>query len=207
VRSTAYQLLQQAIAEEVEPVLKKKVEKAIANGVLLNAGDAIYGVYQSAVYFDDEFFHLDPDFNEMDSIDEIDWEELGYADYEDFCLSEHKSYSTGEIESFVPKRIARYLSKSQAEVAAEQLHQKLASEFNYNYSEFEWKSDFVFDEWCEADRISDIDEYEYLCKLQEDLKAKGNYELLGKLWRDSVGDLTFVREETVTEPRYLKIEQ
>jgi hypothetical protein len=42
--------------------------------------------------------------------------------------------------------------------------------------------------------------------LPEDLKAKGNYELLGKLWHDSIGDLAFVRQETVSEPQYLQLD-
>lgn len=195
VRATAYQLLRS--------VDSAKVEAAIANGILLNPGDRIYGVYRSAIWFDDEFFRLYSESQQLNFIHEIDWEELGYTDYEGFCKSEDEDYGGGGIAGFIPKRVAHYLSKAEAEIAAEQLHQKLVNECEYIGS-FEERSDFVFNEWCKVNQIQYIGGYEYWEELTDELKAEGNYELLGKLWRDGVGDFAFVQEETVNESQYLK---
>jgi uncharacterized protein (TIGR03643 family) len=45
VRATAYQRLQQAIAETIEPGFKKKMEEAIAQGIPLKRDDILYNVY------------------------------------------------------------------------------------------------------------------------------------------------------------------
>lgn len=196
VRATAYQLLQ-----SVESI---KSKEAIANGILLHPGDRIYSVYKSAIWFDDEFFRLYSESQQLNFINEIDWEELEYTDYEGFCKSEDEDYGGGGIAGFIPKRVAHYLSKAEAEIAAEQLHQKLVNDCEYTGS-FEERSDFVFNEWCKANQIQYIGGYEYWEELTDELKAEGNYELLGKLWRDGVGEFAFVHEETVSEPTYIKI--
>ena len=98
VRASAYQALQS--------VDSAKAKAAIADGMLLNPGDRYYSVYKSAIYFDDEWFHLN-----------IDWHELS-----------------------------------------------------------------------------------------DELKAAGNYTLLGKLWRDGVGEFAFVLEESISEPQYLRFD-
>jgi hypothetical protein len=195
VRATAYQLLQSVDSE--------KAEAAIAHGILLNPGDQIYGVYKSAIQFNDEFFCLDPEFQDLGFMNETNWEELGYADYESFCTSED-NYDGGEIDSYIPKRVAHYVSREEAEVAAEHLHQKLVSEWDCTGS-FEERTDFDLNEWCQANQILSIGGYGYLYDLMDELKTEGNYELLGKLWRDSIGDFAFVREETVSGPQYLKL--
>ncbi|MBW4473109.1 MAG: hypothetical protein KME45_22430 [Stenomitos rutilans HA7619-LM2] len=196
VRATAYQLLQSIDSE--------KAKAAIANGILLSPGDLVYSVFKSAIQFNDEFFSLDPEYQNLDFLDEINWLELGHTDYEDFCRNGRDNYSGGEIGSYVPKRVARYLTKTEAEAAAEKLHQKLVSEWEYTGC-FEEKSDFVFNEWCEANQVQYIGGYDYWDELSDELKAADNYELLGKLWRDGIGSFAFVQEETMNESQYLKL--
>lgn len=113
VRATAYQLL--------PSVDSAKAKGAIANGVLLNPGDRIYSVYKSAIYFNDEWFNLDNSSHNL--MDEISWEELGYVDYEDFCINEGESFDGGQLASYIPRRVAYYFSEAEADTAAEQLHQ------------------------------------------------------------------------------------
>ncbi|UBF26335.1 hypothetical protein K9N68_33365 [Kovacikia minuta CCNUW1] len=195
VRATAYQSLQSVDSE--------KAKAAIANGILLNPGDQVYGVYKSAIQFNDEFFRLNPELQDLDFMNETNWEEFGYADYESFCTSED-NYNGGEIDSYIPKRVAHYISREEAEAAAEQLHQKLVSEWDYT-GDFEERADFDLNEWCQANQVSSISGYGYLYDLKVELKGEGNYKLLAKLWRDAIGDFAFVREETVSEPQYLKL--
>jgi hypothetical protein len=198
VRGTAYQLLQSMDSEEAKT--------AISNGILLNPGDQAYSVYKSAIHFNDSEYCLHPEIQHFDFANEINWEEQGYADYEEFCRSEESQheYGGGVLESYIPKRVARYISQVEAEAAADQLHQKLVSEWKYT-SDFNFKQDFVFNEWCKLNQIQYIGEYEYWNELINELKAAGNYELLGRLWRDSIGDFAFVREETVNESQHLKL--
>lgn len=100
--------------------------------------------------------------------------------------------------------MACYFSQTEAVVAANNLHQLLVSEWETIYT-FELRPDFVLHEWYKANQILYIDQYDYLHELQNELKAEGNYELLGKLWRDSVGEFAFVQEEVVHESQYLKV--
>jgi hypothetical protein len=196
VRATAYQLLQSVDLE--------KAKAAIANGILLNPGDRVHSVYKTAIYYTDQGFVIDSNFQRIEFIDEITWDDLGYANYEDFCMSENESYYGGEVESYIPKRVARHLSKVEAEAAAEKLHRKLVSEWTYT-NDFEWKSDFVFNEWCQVNQVQYVGGYDYWDELTNELKAAGNYELLGRLWRDAIGDFAFMREETVNKSQYLKL--
>jgi hypothetical protein len=197
VRATAYQLLQS--------VDSATATAAIADGILLNPGDRVYGVYKSAVQFDDESYCIDSEFQNLNFIDEINWEELGYIDYEDFCKNKDESYGGGEIENYIPKRVAYYFSRAEAESAAEKIHQKLARNWDFTGS-FAEKADFILSEWCQANQIASIGGYGYLYDLIDELKIEANYELLGKLWRDSIGEFSFVCEEIVSELHYFNVD-
>jgi hypothetical protein len=193
VRALAYQLLQ--------AVDSQKSNLAVANGVWLNAGDRIYSVYKSAIGYDDEYFFL-YDSLDSESIDDTNWSDFGYTDYEAFCRDESNNYG-GDLESYIPKRVARYVFKAQADTAAEQLHIKLVREWDGGTYSFGDGLPIDLAAWCSAHQVTvattDLDD---LC---DQLKAAGNYQLLGQLWRDSVGNFTFVREETVSGSQYLKL--
>jgi hypothetical protein len=195
IRALAYQLLQ--------GVDSQKANLAVADGVWLNAGDLIYGVYKSAIGYDDEYFFLFDSWD-SESIDDTNWSDFGYTDYEAFCRDENDNYG-GDLESYIPKRVARYVSKAQADAAAEQLHIKLVCEWDGGTYSFETGHAVDLADWCSVNQVLNAATTTDLDDLCDQLKAAGNYQLLGQLWRDSVGNFTFVREETVSESHYLKL--
>jgi hypothetical protein len=195
VRALAYQLLQS--------VDSQKSTIAVANGVWLSAGDRIYSVYKSAVSYDDEYFELYDSFD-SELIDDTNWSDFGYTDYDEFCRDEDNNYG-GDLESYIAKRVARYVSKAQADAAAEQLHIKLVREWDGGTYSFHIRREVDLADWCSVNQVLDTVATTDLDDLCDQLKAAGNYELLGQLWRDSVGNFTFVREETVSESHYLKL--
>jgi hypothetical protein len=91
VRATAYQLLKSVNTTPAKAV--------IAQGVLLHPGDRLYWVYKSAIHYNDEWFCLEHQFYD-DFVYEMNWEELGYVDYDDFCRDTGAEYSGGEFEGY-----------------------------------------------------------------------------------------------------------
>jgi hypothetical protein len=176
--------------------LLAKIRQAIAPGIKLNPGDEIYCVYKSAINYNDEWFNLESGWNA--EIMDTDWEEIGYESYEDFCNSDD-DYGGGELSSYIPKIFTKYLTRIDAEVAADRLHQEIIE--SWDYHDFEQNRNFKFTEWCQAN--CELYSCEYSYELAELLRQEQNYDLLAKLWKDSIGIFAFVHAETVTQSAYL----
>ncbi|MBW4694054.1 MAG: hypothetical protein KME27_20095 [Lyngbya sp. HA4199-MV5] len=201
VRATAYQLLQSVDLE--------KAKTAIASGILLNPGDRVYSVYQSAISFDDEFFNLETNvFEECESfedfIENVEWREMGYESYESFYEDHLDDY-----QSHVPQKKSRHLSRAVAEREADLLHQKLAWEWDEQEYTGSFDIPLTFhrnlQEWCAVNQVNCEKPFISTYTLSNWLKTSENRELFAKLWRDAVGKFAFVREEAVNEPQYLKL--
>ncbi|MBW4694364.1 MAG: hypothetical protein KME27_21675 [Lyngbya sp. HA4199-MV5] len=149
VRATAYKLLQSVSTE--------KAQRAIANGVLLNPGDRIYSVYQSAISYNDEFYKFETtvwerstDLEEALKDEGLNWEEMGYDSYEDFC-ADYKA----EYESHAPQRIFRSVDRNEAESVVQKIHQ--CELLNWHILDFNIpprrNPNFNLESWCKANNM------------------------------------------------------
>jgi hypothetical protein len=120
VRATAYKLLQNALKT-------KKVQLAIAQGLLLNPGDRVYSVWKAEIGFDDEAYYLidscgdlereliikeisvfdDNNYYELDD----DYSEQDYPE-EEYEVSED-DYQDPEIESY-NSFVAEYIEQNES---------------------------------------------------------------------------------------------
>ncbi|MBL1178700.1 hypothetical protein [Pantanalinema sp. GBBB05] len=220
VRATAYQHLQQAIAESSTNI--REMQQAIAKGVPLKQGDRLYRVHISAIDYDDEYYTL------LDSVQAYE--------AHDFCY---------EGEQLHP--VERYIFQEQAEQVAADLHRIILS--NGNLAEFNQRHQLKLNpldyyllkitedlcnfyrngsqpvhEWCTAHEIDvdlsdyldegvfddDEDEGWYWWEAQEEvlqhLQSQKNYPLLEEFCDlVGMGRFTFVHEEIVDREGYFPV--
>ncbi|MFB2918763.1 hypothetical protein [Aerosakkonema funiforme] len=158
VRVTAYKLLQ--------GLSSAKAQQAIAKGILLNEGDRIYSVYQSAIYYGDDWYYIN------DSISEF------YAD-----------------DSYLdPQFVSRHFLRETAKVEAELFHKVRLLEIDVSglYRE-KWSNynidNFALNQWCADNKLSlfcqaNEDREACLERLVNTLDRNQKKELLLKLWDD-----------------------
>jgi hypothetical protein len=219
IRATAYQQLQQAIAEPTATV--KKVQQAIAQGIPIKKGDRLYRVYISAIDYDDEYYTL------LDSVQAYETHDFDYD---------------GELLH----PVERYLFREQAENVAQDLHRTVLSngdfaEFNQRHQLKLKSSDYYLfkitgdlrdfyrnggqsiRDWCTAHNIDiDLSDYideeipdddeqgEYWWGAQEEvlehLQNQKNYPLLEEFCNlIGMGRFTFVHEEIVDRDGYFPV--
>ncbi|MBW4473107.1 MAG: hypothetical protein KME45_22420 [Stenomitos rutilans HA7619-LM2] len=219
IRATAYQQLQQAIAEPTTTV--KKVQQTIAKGIPLKKGDRLYRVYISAIDYDDEYYTL------LDSVQAYE--------AHDFCYDGELLYP-----------VERYFFREQAETIAQDLHRVFLAngdfatfnqrhQLNLNPRNYHLR-DIAGDlcsfyrnfnqsirDWCTAHNISidlsdyvdedipeDDDQGEYWWEAQEEvlqqLQSQRNYPLLEEFCNlIGMGKFTFVHEENVDRDGYFPV--
>ena len=163
-RLIAYQLLQ--------GVGSPKAVEAISQGIILDGGEKIYSVYESAIYYNDYTYFIIDNLGEHEEDDEL-------------CYS--------------PEFVSSYANKDLAKAEAESLHKSRILEVNieFDYTDYPYRdSDENFDlaEWCKDNKIPVNEEDDVVRRLQREK----NSELLAQLW-DLLGyrRLAFVREEII----------
>ena len=128
-RSIAYQLLQGIESE--------KAQESIYGGIKLNLGDKVYSVYQSGMGFDDQEYHLLPDY--------IDYCKQIYLQIEGSYQDHPSSYA---------QRKYCFTDKQQAEETAEVLHRKLISKESFCSDWRKENPNFNVKQWCVDNNIS-----------------------------------------------------
>ncbi|MBD2183993.1 hypothetical protein H6S82_11135 [Planktothrix sp. FACHB-1355] len=181
VRANAYKLLQ--------GLSSAKAQQAIAKGVLLNEGDRLYSVYQSAIYYGDDWYYIN------DYISEF------YAD--DRYLD--------------PQFVSRHFLRETAEVEAELFHKVRLLEIDVSglYRE-KWSGNnidnFDLNQWCVTKNLSffcQANEERETCleRLINTLEESKKKELLLKLWDDLGKNANIDINEWCAETRVTLVRQ
>ncbi|MUG98200.1 hypothetical protein F7734_40185 [Scytonema sp. UIC 10036] len=181
VRATAYKLLHSSNSI--------KAQQAINNGILLNKGDKVYCVYESTLSYNDESY---------------------YIEYLlDFFDPETEEYREVHGEKN-PLFISRHLFQENAELEVITVHQtKLLTINIFTFTSGNYYNDFVFLDWCKANKISLKTKYnenhrQFQKRVFNKLQNDKNLELLSQFWNLMClrQKLAFVREEVIQENQY-----
>ncbi|MBL1178402.1 hypothetical protein [Pantanalinema sp. GBBB05] len=139
------------------------------------------------------------EFNSNDYHDDHDYSDYGGDDWIEELID----------RSYRPELVSRHIFQETAELLAEALHQELTMRKEtpaiYDFEGYPNN----FQDWCLENKISvtmsNMNRVYDLDEVTDFLKRSKNYQLLGKLWRDLLGNLAFVHEEIVQQPTYLLI--
>lgn len=218
IRAKAYELLANI------NISSQQVQQAIAPGILFNPGDRTYKIIQYAIYFNDSFYSLYQP-KKKDRPEHL-------STYQDYQEQGYQIISFDEFSYIVSTKF-HYINYHQADLAAKQLNEQIISQFSI--TEFEINDDLtLIENWCDRHQIIqevqalqrernkqlgldkwhqkvgmsyDYDQLDiYWATVEQYLKSISNFELLDRLWKELVGNLTIIQEITFDKPTYLKID-
>ncbi|MGG6268177.1 hypothetical protein ACQ4M3_33240 [Leptolyngbya sp. AN03gr2] len=221
VRVTACELLSLIDSE--------KASSAIAQGVRLNPGDRIYHVYESAIGYNDDSYYLITDFagwrvEEWGSPKLISsYSDRDKAEIEALIHHQKRAHSLNLLDFERDDRefnleqwiIENRIFDRQPEETVLEFSERLRQIFEATgqtnlivqlWQDFQ-RENFDIDRWFAAlaffRQSPDETDCELETKIVKALKALQYHDKLGELWLETIGELAFVDEETVTEAKYV----
>lgn len=224
VRATAYNYLLEIDSEQAQ--------QAIANGILINQGDRIYSVYESAIGYNDWCYDLLISLEDIESYCgstsiRLISRHVFQASAEAAALSHHnwKAFqddvchylpyigwdeSDGLRDSFNIIEFCRnnnVLIRLPGESRGEFDQRLQTSGYTVSdSSKLAEEHQHIYEELLKKEL--DVEDgwnirYELEQRTIKSLQASQRYELLGQLWLESVGMLAFIHEEIIEEKTYL----